>query len=571
MDFSIENVGERWAAFWKEVGLVMPEVWLAVGMCAVILVPFIRRRDVRLPIYAALGTLLLALVALARKSVTLDVIGADNKLITESVSTMAMSTTVFHDMLVIDHFSQFFKLLLILFTALIIAQWWLLKRERGSDLDAPDFFCLLLGATFGMALMASANNLLMIVIAIEAASLPSFALAGYRKHTRRGTEASLKYVIFGAASSAIMIYGMSLIYGTTGTLSLPGVAHAAATGGMTPLLAIGLIAMFAGLAFKLSAVPMHFWCPDVFQGAPMPVTTFLSVASKGAAVVLLVRIVHAFGVARLNLDGATGEGLFMGICVGVAILGGVTATWGNLLAFHQNNMKRMLAYSSIAHAGYMIMACAALIFPDRTGGDVSGAILFYLLVYMFMNLGAFTIVGLIAERTGSEDIRAYTGLIKRSPALAGLLILFLLSLFGMPGLGGFLGKIYLMKGMGGLGDGALVVIAVLLINTLISLYFYMRPVFYMVFAKDEEDRPSFALGAGQAILIACAAAVVWTGLGGGSAMTYGFAELRSPEKEAVAPIAPVQPVPATTLQPVKPNETDAGATLATPTPIKREL
>ena len=561
MDFSIENVGQRWDAFWREVGLVMPEVWLAVGMCVVILVPFIRRRDVRLPIYASLGTLLLALVALARPSVDQPFIGADGQTVTETVSTLAVSTTVFHDMLVIDQFGQFFKLLLILFTALIIAQWWLLKRERGSDLDAPDFFCLLLGAVFGMSLMASANNLLMIVVATEAASLPSFALAGFRKHTRRGTEASLKYVIFGAASSAIMIYCMSLIYGTTGTLSLPGVAEAA-TAGMSPLLAIGLLAMFAGLAFKLSAVPMHFWCPDVFQGAPLPVTTFLSVASKGAAVALLVRVVYAFGVAR----GDGTEGLFVGISAGVAILGGITATWGNLLAFHQDNMKRMLAYSSIAHAGYMIMACAALIFPG-SDSNVAGAILFYLLVYLFMSLGAFTIVGLIADRTGSEDIHAYTGLIKRSPALAALLILFLLSRFGMPGLGGFLGKMYLMKAMGGLGAGALILIAVLLLNTLISLYFYMRPVYYMVFAQDEDDRPSFALVGGQAILFACAAAIVWTGLGGGSAMTYGFAELR--RHDAQAPV--VQPAaPATTLQPAAPESNDA-ATLAKPDASKRDL
>ena len=528
MNFTITDTAERWAAFWKDVTLVMPEIWLVIAMCAVILVPFLRRDNVRLPMYAALGGLALALVAVCRNMQS-DVVG-DQSLI----------QSVFHGMLVVDPFSYFFKFLLILFTALVISQWWLLTRERPAAVDTPDFFCLLLGAVFGMSLMASANNLLMILIATESASLPSFALAGFAKHTRRGTEGSLKYVIFGAAASAVSIYGMSLIYGATGTLSLDGIAASAqAAGGMSPLMAVGVLAMFAGFAFKLSAVPLHFWCPDVFQGAPIPVTTFLSVVSKGAALVMVTRVLHAFGVARAP-SGNEIDGLFTGLAVGVGILGGVTATWGNLVAFHQNNFKRLLAYSSIAHAGYMIMGAAAMIYSQKAADDVAGALLFYLLVYIFMNLGAFTIVGIIAQRTGSEDVRDYAGLIKRSPAMAGLLILFLLSLFGMPGLGGFLGKIYLMKAMGQIGVGGFVLIAALLINTLISLYFYMRPVYYMVFVADDKNRPSFPLGAGFAILVCCAIALVWTGLDlGASKLTSGYAALRDPTRPV-----PVQPKPA---------------------------
>ncbi len=508
MDFTITDSQQRLSAFMEQVGQVAPEVLLVLGMCAAILVPFIRRGDIRLPVIATLVSLLIALVFIP--------------------STASVPRTLFHGMLVVDPFSQFFKFMLIVFTVLVVAQWWLLKDDRSSPTDTPDFLCLLLGAALGMALMASANNLLMIVIATEAASLPSFALAGFRKHKRIGTEGSLKYVLFGSVASAIMIYGMSLIYGTTGTLSLPGVAEAAMrSGGMSPLLAMGVLAMFAGFAFKLSAVPLHFWCPDAFQGAPMGVTTFLSVASKGAAVILTARVVHAFGVARES-DWKLGENLFIGLSVGIAILGGVTATWGNLVAFHQNNLKRLLAYSSIAHAGYMIMAIAAIIHPDKGGGEVATALLFYLLVYLFMNLGAFTIVGLIAQRTGSEDVRDYSGLMQRSPVMAGLLILFLLSLFGMPGLGGFIGKIYLMKSMYGMGAAGLVLIAVLLINTLISLYFYMRPVYYMVFVPDTEDRPSFPLGVGQAMLFTCAAALLLTGVGVGTGMTAGFSKMFNP-------------------------------------------
>ena len=514
MDLTITDNAKRLADFFTQAAQVGPEICLALGMCAVILVPFIRRLDIRLPVGAALVALLFALIFIP--------------------STATTPQSLFHGMLVVDPFSQFFKFMLLAFTALVIAQWWLLKNERGHAFDTPDFLCLLLGATFGMSLMASANNLLMIVIATEAASLPSYALAGFRKSGKLGTEGSLKFVLFGAVASAISIYGMSLIYGATGTLSLPGIAEAALrSGGMSPLLAIGMLAMFAGFAFKLSAVPLHFWCPDVFQGAPIPVTTFLSVASKGAAVIMTARVIHAFGLAR-EIDPKLGENLFTGLAVAVAILGGVTATWGNLLAFHQTNLKRLLAYSSIAHAGYMIMAMAALIHPEKSGGEVANALLFYILVYLFMNLGAFTIVGLVAAKTGSEDVRDYCGMMKRSPALAGLLILFLLSLFGMPGLGGFLGKIYLMRAMGGLGVAGLVLIAVLLINTLISLYFYMRPVYYMVFVPDTQNRPAFSLSAGQAMLGMCALMLLLTGFGAGTSMTAGFSEIRDPNKKAAA-------------------------------------
>ena len=515
----------------------MPEIWLALGMCAVILVPFINRRSHLLPTLATLATLLLALAATVATLQNPDLMGP----------------SVFNGMLTVDPFSQFFKLLLIVFTLLVVVQWMIGSRNDTSVYDVPDFHCLLLGAAFGMALMASASNLLMIFIAIETASLPSFALAGFRKGHRVGTEGSLKYVVFGAASSAIMVYGMSLVYGMTGTLDLAGVAASAASvpSGFPALLAVGLVAMFAGVAFKLSAVPLHFWCPDVFQGAAFEVTTFLSVASKGAAVALLLRILYVFGAQP-------GDSAFVGMAVGVAILGAVTATWGNLLAYHQNNVKRLLAYSSIAHAGYMIMA-ASLMVLVRTSSDpelaasVGGAILFYLLIYTFMNLGAFTVASLVARSTGDakgQDIRNYAGLINRSPVLAVMMTLFLLSLFGMPGLGGFMGKIYLMKAMatfGGSGAG-FVLIAVLLINTLISLYYYLRPIYYMVLVPDHESRPAIAAsGVGFALLLICGAALLWTGLlpGGAARMTRNYSHITvavQPDRDR-PPGDPKDPVP----------------------------
>ncbi len=491
-----------------ELRLLLPEISLITAMCAVLLVPFIQRKSVALPVVAALGGLLLATLA--------------------TVANLGDYRMIFSGSLAIDHFSQFFKILLLLFSVLVVVLWGITSRKQTHAYDVPDFLCLLLGAVFGMSLMASATSLIMIFVAIESASLPSYALAGFRKHERVGSEGSLKYIIFGSASSALMVYGMSLIYGSAGTLDLFGVAGAVTTGGLTPLMAVGLAGLFVGLSFKLSAVPLHFWCPDVFQAAPIEVTTFLSVASKGAAVCLLVRVLHVFGVASMGDLGAAGLG---GLSVGVAIVGAITATWGNLLALRQTNLKRLLACSSISHAGYMIMAASLIISPGRgSAQSVAGAILFYLLIYLFMNLGAFTAAAIIDQETGQDDIRGYTGLARRCPTLAVLMSLFLLSLFGMPGLGGFMGKIYLMESMTKAENTGFVLITVLLLNTLLSLYYYMRPVYYMVLVAGDERRPVFfPRGIGLAMLLGCAAVLLWTGLSPSAAggMTQDYARMFS--------------------------------------------
>ncbi len=490
----------RWEDLWGDLWMVMPEVWLVVAMCAVVLAPFIKRRSVALPLGVASAGLMLAVMAALSSFASADAMG-----------------TVFTGSLVIDPFSQFFKVLLTLFTLMILGLWILHSRSQTDPADAPDFLCLLLGAAVGMSLMVSATNLLVIFIATETASMPSYALAGFRKRRREGSEGSLKYVLFGSVSSAIMLYGMSLVYGAAGTLSIYGIAAQAAAG-ISPLMAIGLAAMLAGFAFKLSAVPMHFWCPDVFQGAPIEVTTFLSVASKGAAMCMLLRALAAFAAA------APANGyLFVGIGVAVGILGAVTATWGNLVALHQTNIKRLLAYSSISHAGYMLMAASVAVIAGRSweGGQhqtgaiqvVVGAVLFYIVVYAFMNLGAFTAATLLAMHTGTEDIRGYAGLSRRSPWLAALMTACLLSLFGMPGLGGFWGKVFLMKSMALAGGAGFALIAVLLFNTLISLYYYLKPVYYMYFVPDEDERPAFLpAGGGLAMLVICVSVLLATGL-----------------------------------------------------------
>ena len=250
-----------------------------------------------------------------------------------------------------------------------------------------------------------------------------------------------------------------------------------------------------------------------------------------------MRVLGAFGLA--SVGGTEGLG-FAGLSVGVAILGATTAVWGNLVALHQTNIKRLLAYSSIAHAGYMIMAASLIAGTGGSTQPLVGAILFYLLVYVFMNLGAFTVVALITQQTGQEELSDYTGLIRRCPTLAVLMTLFLFSLFGMPGLGGFMGKIYLMKSMANAGQMGFVLIAVLLLNTLISLYYYMRPVYYMVFMADDEDRPAIVpQGAGVAMLIGCAVVLFWTGLFPATAgeMTKDYAVMIAAQDNRLAPLS----------------------------------
>ena len=502
---------------WNELRLLWPELALVLGMCAVVIVPLLGKRDWVWPTAIAFITLAVALIGAVQ---SLFIQGAEG-------GWELTGRMVFYGSVAVDPFSQCFKVLLLLFSMLVLVQWMILSRRQTSDAVVPDFHCLLLGAVLGMSLMASANNLLTVFVAIEAASLPSFVLAGYRKHTRMGAETALKFVIFGAASSAVMVYGMSLVYGAAGTLALPAIAAVASEGAVpgsegavfSPMLAVGLVAMFAGFAFKLSAVPLHFWCPDVFEGAPYEVTTFLSVASKAAAVALVLRLLDGFGA----VTDVFGQAPFTGIAFSVAALGAVTATWGNLVALHQNSLKRLLAYSSIAHAGYMIMAVA--VGGVAAGDGVPGALLFYILVYVFMNTGAFTVAALIAQRTGSDDIRDHAGLVQQYPGLTVLMAVFLLSLFGLPGLGGFLGKVYIGLEMLRIDPVVgYVLVAVLLLNTLLSLGFYLRPLRHMVLgnptapppeadaAAADEAEPMPGYRAGMALCIICAIGLLWTGL-----------------------------------------------------------
>src|SRR5580700_3813219 len=363
------------------------------------------------------------------------------------------SQKLFTGLLVFDQFTVFFRLFLTTFLIFVTA---LTAISGIPDYeDGPDFYTLLFGATLGMLLMASANNLLILFLGVEMASVPSYAMVGFLKGRPKSSEASLKFVVYGAGAAGVMLYGISLMAGLLGTANFTEMAanldQVVGTAGMKDAtvrtILLGALMVFVGLAFKLSIVPFHFWCPDAFEGAAAEVAGYLSVASKAAAFALLIRFCHILvgghveGMAQLNYA----------LGLGLGLVAAVTATFGNLAAYSQRNVKRLLAYSTIAHAGYMLMAVAAMMViangPKVPNVDVSfnvtrsvEGLLYYLVVYMFMNLGAFAVVALIRNEIFSEDIDDYNGLAQQAPRYCLCMAVCMFSLIGLPPFGGFFAK-----------------------------------------------------------------------------------------------------------------------------------
>ena len=412
----------------------------------------------------------------------------------------AVRQEIFGGLLVYDALTAYIRLLLMGFLACYIP----FTKASGipDHEDGADFYTLVLGATLGMCLMASANHLLMTFMAVEMASVPSYALAGLLKGRKASSEAALKYAVYGAGAAGIMLYGISLLGGVLGTCHLPSMAaelsrvvDAGTANGSVMVLALGGLMVAVGLAFKLSAVPFHFWCPDVFEGAAAEVGGFLSVASKAAAVALLLRICFGLGVtADLAALGSTRH--FMVLLVG--LMAAVTCTLGNLGAYGQTNMKRLLAYSTIAHAGYLMMAVAAAV--ALAGVDAAAArtavtaVAFYLGTYLFMNLGAFAIVALLRNRLRSEEIAAYAGLVRTSPGIVVATAVVLVSLIGLPPLAGFVAKFLvfssLMEAVTVNAERPLMLVLLVVggVNTVVSLFYYLRVLKVMTFDPPPLDR-----------------------------------------------------------------------------------
>jgi NADH-quinone oxidoreductase subunit N len=381
-----------------------------------------------------------------------------------------------HPAFLVDGFAVVFKLIFLAGAALCV-----LMAMRFLDLEgvqAGEFYALLVFATLGMMLLASANDFATMYISLETMALSVYALVGFTKANRKSNEAALKYFLLGAFASAILLFGISLVFGTTGSYSFEGIARALSAGPRGPyvLLQIGTILVLVGMGFKVAAVPFHMWTPDTYEGAPTPVTGFLSTAAKAAAFAMLLRVfLRAFW-------GLAGDWTPLFVLLSVASM-----TLGNVVAILQDNVKRMLAYSSIAHAGYMLMGLIAVgAAPNDPMTQRYGmtAVVLYLLVYTFTNMGAFSLVVLLRRREIVGDtVDDFRGLASTNPAMAAAMVVFLLSLAGIPCTSGFIGKWWLFGAAIKADYAWLAVVAVL--NSAISLYYYARVVVAMYMVAPE--------------------------------------------------------------------------------------
>lgn len=426
---------------------VLPEILLLIlGILILILDPFWKEKNRRVNLgwISAGGLGLIAIISLliARPGDPVLVLGG---------------------MVRFDWLGFSFKMFFILGAA--ITSMFMMEIDKlGSRAEA---YVLLIASTIGMSLMASASDLVMLYLSIEVTSIPLYVLAGFLKNENKSTEAGFKYLLFGALTSTILLYGFSLIFGLTGKTNIYEI-----TGffGSFNFMVLGvLFLVLAGLAFKISLVPFHFWVPDVYEGAPTPVTGFLSTASKAAGFAVVIR------VFSIIFPGVSANWTFI-----LAVLATLTMTIGNLLAISQKNIKRMLAYSSIAHAGYALMGVVAF-----TKLGISGTI-FYLLAYILTNLAAFGAVSYVESKTGNNEMKAYFGLQRRAPGLALIMLVSFLSLAGMPPFGGFVAKVFVFSAV--IQQGYIWLAVAGILNSIIGVYYYLTVLKYVyLYRMDGEE------------------------------------------------------------------------------------
>ncbi|HEX9038028.1 MAG TPA: NADH-quinone oxidoreductase subunit N [Ktedonobacterales bacterium] len=387
--------------------------------------------------------------------------------------------SAFFGMLVVDNFSIFFKLLFLLigFAVILVSYQYVEKYLRATP---GEYYSIILMSVAGMMLMASTGELISIYISLELTSIPLYILAGLSRTDARSSEAAVKYVLLGAMSSAILLYGMALLYGATGTTDLLEIAKATASSlhSGNLLLLVGEVFVFAGFGFKVSAVPFHMWAPDIYEGAPTPSTLFFSVGSKAAGFAALLRVFVFGGLVSLNNTY---------LWVMVAIVAALTMIVGNVGALLQTNIKRMMAYSSIGQAGYLLVGFAALMVHNTAAGNQ--AMLTFLLVYVVTNIGGFTGIIALADATGRDNIRDFDGFGRRSPWIAAGLALCMLALAGMPPMAGFLSKLFIFWVAWGQGSGMEALVILGLLMSAVSIVYYANIVWrmYVVEPAKRED------------------------------------------------------------------------------------
>ena len=438
--------------------LLLPEMILTFWICLVLTVDFAFPRLPKEQLaYLSIGGLAITLGCLAWFDAT------------------GITGTLFANMFVVDRMALFFKMLIVAATILVIIAS--IEFVQRFTFFRGEYYFLVAMSALGMMFMASANDLLSVFVTLEFSTFGFYILVAYLREDAASNEAGLKFFILGVFAAGLLAYGISLVYGETGKLVFSDMVSAKATPGSI----IGYLLIFAALGFKIGAVPFHSWIPDTYHGSPTPITAFLSIAPKGAAFAILLRM---FYVALANF-----KPTWVLMVVAASIL---SMTYGNIVAIAQKNIKRLLAYSGIAQIGNVLIGLAA---GTKMGSD---AILFYLLTYLFANLGAFAIVIAVSQAIGSDEIEDYSGLGRRSPFLAFAMLIFLLSLAGVPPLAGFIGKLYIF--IAAIKEGLYTLIAVGVINIVISLYYYLIVVKRMYIIEPRDPSPVSISGPMKAVV-----------------------------------------------------------------------
>jgi NADH-quinone oxidoreductase subunit N len=445
------------------------------------------------------GTILLIsmldlLMRSGRALAGLSMLGCAASLIAVFDLYSAQPGSLFYRMIVLDNFALFFKVFAL--AALILTIWMSIGSKEIDQVHQGEYYTLLLTCGLGIILMASASNLLTAYLSLELVSLTSYVLTGFLPHSRRSSEAALKYLIYGGVASGTMIYGMSWIFGMTGSLDYAAIQAALSHNQVSKVaLFMAFVFIMAGFGYKIVFVPFHMWSPDVYQGAPTPFTAFLSVASNAAGIAIMIRFFFP-GVSSMAAGGAWTAVAGVEWPHVLLFVSMITMTVGNLSALNQSNLKRMLAYSGIAHAGYMLMGVAVL------SNDGLQAILFYVVVYLIMNLGAFLVVVMIANATGNEDIESYRGLAWRGAVVPAVcLAVFLFSLTGLPPFAGFIGKFFLFAAVLKAG-GVFVILAIVAVaNSVVSLYYYAKVVKVMFLDSPDPSDKAVVVDGGNVTLL----------------------------------------------------------------------